>query len=120
MLVIRKPGRVSIEICYRSLPYSKDEPKIYPRKMLFRFAQIRDNVERIVNNWIEAYDQIHPALNLYFSTKTGAQKYLDGKFLALAQGLETYHRRISNEKLMDEGEFKEFVENLVYHCRDEH
>jgi hypothetical protein len=44
---------------------------------------------------------------------------LEGKFLALAQGLETYHRRTSNEKLMDEAVFKELTENLIKQCPEE-
>ena len=110
---------VSISLYYASLPYTKIEPKIDWHRMLFRFGQIREDAERIVNSWFDAYDEIEPALNLYFSTKTGAHKYLDGKFLALAQGLETYHRRTSNEKLMDEAVFKELTENLIKQCREE-
>jgi ApeA N-terminal domain 1 len=111
---------VPIRIYYQSQPYSKDKPKIEWDRMLFRYGLIQNDAERIINNWIDAYDEIAPALNLYFSTKTRAQKYLDGKFLALAQGLETYHRRKSNEKLMDEVIFKELVENLVLKCPEEH
>ncbi len=102
-----------ISLYYASLPYTKDEPKIDRHRMFFTYGQIREDAERIVNNWVDAYDEIKPALDLYFSTKTGAQKYLDGKFLALAQGLETYHRRTSNEKLMDEGVFKELIETII-------
>ncbi len=87
--------------------------------MLFRFEQIREDAQRIVNNWFDAYDKIAPALDLYFSTKTGAHKYLESQFLALAQGLETYHRRTSNEKLMDEAVFKELTENLIKQCPEE-
>ncbi len=107
---------VSISIYYASLPYTENEPKIDSHRMLFRFGQIKERAESIVNNWLDAYDEIDPALNLYFSTKTGAHKYLDGKFLALAQGLETYHRRTSNDKLMDETIFKELTEKLIKQC----
>ena len=44
---------------------------------------------------------------------------MDGKFLALAQGLETYHRRTSNEKLMDDSVFKKLTENLIKQCPEE-
>lgn len=109
-----------VRIYYRSLPYSKDEPKIELHDMLFGYGQISHKIERIINNWIDAYDQIGPALNLYFSTKTGAQKYLDGKFLALAQGLETYHRRTSDEKLMTDATFEELVHYIMKGCPEEH
>lgn len=110
---------VSISLYYSSLPYTKNEPKIDRHRMLFRFGQIREDAERIINNWFDAYDVINPSLNLYFSTKTGAQKYLDGKFLALAQGLETYHRRTSNEKLMGDATFQKITEDLIKQCPEE-
>lgn len=114
-----KKTPVSISIYYASLPYIKNEPKIDLHRMLFRFGQIAEDAERIINNWLDAYDEINPALNLYFATKTDAHKYIDGKFLALAQGLETYHRRTSNEKLMGDMVFKELTEQLIVQCPKE-
>lgn len=114
-----KSKPVSIKIYYPSLPYSKEEPKIEWRRMLFRYGNIANNAEKVINNWIDAYDKIGVALDLYFSTTMGAQKYLDGKFLALAQGLETYHRRISNEKMMDEEKFQNLVKSLHDLCPKE-
>lgn len=115
-----KTAPVPISIYYPSLPFNKYKPKIDWHRMLFRFSQIQNDAERIVNNWFDAYEQIDPALNLYFSTKTGAHKYLDGKFLTLAQGLETYHRRTSNMKLMDEDSFKRLTSALIEKCPEEH
>jgi len=115
-----KTSPVQISLFYPSLPYTKIEPKVDWHRMLFRYGQIQDDAERIINNWFDAYDVIDPALNLYFSTKTGAHRYLDGKFLALAQGLETYHRRTSSEKLMDDAAFSELTENLISQCPPEH
>lgn len=109
----------SISLYYPSLPYTESEPKIDQYGMLFEFGQIRQNAERVVNNWFDAYDEISPVLNLYFSTKTGAHKYLESKFLALAQGLENYHRRTSDEKIMDDHVFKELTESLIKHCPEE-
>lgn len=110
---------VYISIYYPSLPYTEVEPKIDWHRMLFRFGQIKNDEERIVNNWLEAYDKIDSALNLYFSVKEGAHKYIDGKFLALAQGLESYHRKTSNEKEMDDDTFKEIVNKLIENCPEE-
>lgn len=110
---------VSISIYYSSLPFSKNRPKIDWHRMLFRYGQIQNDAERIVNNWFNAYEEIDPALNLYFSTKSGAHKYLDGRFLALAQGLETYHRRTSNMKLMNEDAFEKLTSTLIDQCPEE-
>ena len=104
---------------YSSLPYTKSMPKIEWHRMLFRFVQIRKNAEQIVNNWLDAYEEIDPALNLYFSVKTGSHKYINSKFLALVQGLETYHRRTSSEKLMEYGIFQELKDSIIEKCPED-
>ena len=93
-----KTGTIPINIYYQSWPYSKDEPKIYWYSMLFGFKQIQNSAEKIINNWIETYEQIAPSFNLYFLAKMGMQTYLEERFMALVQGLEAYHRRTSNER----------------------
>lgn len=102
-----KSIHIPIKIYSSSYPYSENIPKIDLYTMLFTYEDIKANAEIIINNWIGAYDEIEPAMNLYFSTKTGGQKYIEGKFLALAQVLETYHRRKSTEKLMNDNLFDE-------------
>lgn len=111
---------VPINIYYPSIPYSENLPNKSWHQMLFTYVVIKSNAQDVFNNWINAYDVLSPALNLYFSTQIGAQKYLDGKFLALAQGLETYHRRTSDEKLMDSCEFDSLVSTIIEKCPDKH
>lgn len=115
-----KKRPVNIKIYYPSLPFSENLPKIDIHRMLFRFGDIRKNAEAIFNNWLNAYSTIRPALGLYFSAVTGTHKYLDGRFLALAQGLETYHRRTSSETLMERGKFRRLVATLLCLCPKEH
>lgn len=110
----------SIKIYYQSIPYSEKEPKVDWHDMLFNYGTIENNFQHIINKWINTYDLLSPAFNLYFSTKAGAQKYLDGKFLALAQGLETYHRRISDEKLMNQQDFEILKSIILKSCPSEH
>ena len=111
---------VPIKIYYPSLPFSKKIAKKTWHQMLFNFHTIKTNIQDVINNWLDAYEVIDPALNLYFSVKTGAQKYVDGKFLALAQGLETYHRRTSNDTIMPPSQFDDLVSTLVDGCPKNH
>lgn len=115
-----KEGLVNIKIYYKSLPFSENPPKIDIHRMLFRFGYVRENAEEIFKNWLNAYSMIRPALGLYFSAVTGTHKYLDGRFLALAQGLETYHRRTSSETLMERDKFRKLVATLLCLCPKEH
>jgi hypothetical protein len=107
---------VSVGIYYSSTSYTKSVPTNGWHQMLFTYGTIKSNASEVFSNWIKAYEEIAPALNLYFSTKSGAQKYLDGKFLALAQGLETYHRRTSTEKLMDSSSFENLISGIIENC----
>ena len=111
---------VPVLLYYRTQPYTENEPEIEWHRMLFRYRQIKENAERIINSWLNAYDKIEPSLNLYFSVSTGDQKYVESKFLALAQGLETYHRRTSNKNRMDEDEFEKLTETLIDKCPKKH
>lgn len=110
----------TIKIYYQSVPYTEKEPNKHWHDMLFSYITIKDNAQQVFNNWINTYEYLSPAFNLYFSTKTGTQKYLDSKFLALAQGLETYHRRTSNEKLMNNEVFESLVSTILKSCPEEH
>jgi len=111
---------VPISIYYQSIPFSEKVTKKNRRDMLFNFGAIKTNAQEVFNNWLNAYKYLSPALNLYFSTKAGAQRYLDGKFLALVQGLETYHRRTSKETLMDKNHFYSLVSEILKGCPKKH
>jgi len=111
---------VPISIYYQSIPFSEKIPKKKWQEMLFNFGVIKTSAQQVFNNWLNAYEYLSPALGLYFSTKTGAQKYLDGKFLALAQGLETYHRKTSSEMLMDKESYETLVSEVLEGCPEEY
>ena len=109
-----------LEIIYQSLPFAIEPPKIEWFNMLFGFREVRDRFSDVLKNWFSAYDNIGPALNLYFSVTNGGQKFLESQFLALAQCLETYHRRTSPEKLMDDEVFSSLLETIMKGCPEEH
>lgn len=119
-LVERDSGyKVPIGIYYKSSSFSAEKVRRNQHEMLFTFHNIKENPQRVFENWLKAYEYLSPALGLYFSTKLGAQKYVDGKFLALVQGLETYHRRTSNESMMDEDSYRHLVNTILAGCPPE-
>jgi hypothetical protein len=107
---------VPIKVHYQSIPLSEVKPEVQSHGMLFRYAHIATQLERILNNWISNYETSAPAFNLYFSSKAGAHKYLEGRFLSLVQGIETLHRRNSKETLMPETKFNDLVATLLKGC----
>jgi hypothetical protein len=115
-----KKYHVPISIYYESNPFSEKIPKKSWHEMLFNFGAIKTNAQQVFNGWLSAYEYLSPALGLYFSTKAGAQKYLDGKFLALVQGLETYHRRTSSETQIDKEAYEVLVSEVLKGCPGEY
>ncbi len=112
--------QVPIRILFQSVIYSNERPIKQWHRMNFQYSLIKDQFQSIINKWLHSYETIKPALNLYFSTKVGAQKYLDGKFLALAQCLETYHRRTNNDSQMPQEIYDDLISTLKEACPDEH
>ena len=104
---------IPIKIYYQSEPHSETKPKVHPHDMLFRYRDVADQREEILTKWIKNYDISEPSFNLYFATMSGGQKYVDGKFLSLAQGIETLHRRNSQETQMPEAEFSNLKDKIL-------
>ena len=114
-----KKDEIQIEGYYRSVPYSEIETEIHWSDMLFSYKEVADEFEEILTKWIENYEIYGPAFNLYFASVFSGQKYLEWKFLSLAQGIETLHRRNSQEMEMPEEEFIKIKENVLEVIPDE-
>ena len=112
-------NRTPVKIYCSSWPYSKDEPEIREQGILFKFKEIQNRAESVINSWIESCEQIAPAFDLYFLTKTGRIGSRDLQFLTLVQALEAFHRRTSDEKHMDEEKFKGIRKQLIKKCPEE-
>ena len=105
-----------VNIYFRSQPYTKDEPFIDWDLLLFGLKEMGVNVERKINTWMRVYDKLAPALNLFFLVQSESHVNAEDKFLSLVQGLEAFHRQISDEKQMDEAEFENLVNTLIEAC----
>ena len=115
-----RTASVPVKIYYSTWPYAKNEPAINKLNMLFKFERIRDSAERIISNWIKDYEQIAPALDLYFLTKAGTLPTMNIQFLTLVQALEAFHRSTSDEMHMDKSEFKAIRRKMLNECPEEH
>jgi len=105
---------IPIRVYDQSLPFTEEKPKV--NRMIFGFHDVRETFEETINSWLSAYEDISPALNLYFSATTGEYRRSEGKFLALAQGLENLSRQKHPGRHMEKARFKELVDDLVDHC----
>jgi hypothetical protein len=111
-----KKRRAEIELYYPSLPHPETPPNIDTHRMLFVYGTIAESLHSVLSAWLENYEQLEPAFNLYFSSTTAKHPYLESRFLFLVQGLETLHRRTSDETVMPEEEFRDIVSRLTEAC----
>ena len=102
-----------IKVYYQGTPHLETKSKIYWHDMLFLYRDVANDFEEILHRWLKNYETSEPAFNLYFASKSGAHKYLDGNFLSLVQGIETLHRRNSQETSMPEEEFSNLVDTIL-------
>ena len=111
---------IPMKIYCRSWPYAKDEPAINDLDILFKYKDIQTRTENIINKWLDNYEQITPALDLYFLTKTETLPTWNIRFLTLVQALEAFHRNTSSEMHMDKSEFKAIRRKMLNECPEEH
>lgn len=88
---------ITVGVYSPTWPYTKNEPDINELDMLFKFTDYQERFESMINLWIENYDEISPALDLYFRSKTGTVPSLNMHFLTVVQGLEAFHRLTGNK-----------------------
>lgn len=110
---------VPLTIFYPSIPHSDAPSKIQRHSYLFSYEAVDGHFDECVTRWLDAYEEMAPSVNLYFSAKSGGHRYLEPKFLALAQAIETLHRRSSSETLMPDADFSELLDLMLKACPEE-
>ncbi len=100
---------VEIEVYGQIMHFFKDSPEIKFYTMLFQYTDIQESFEEKINSWIDAYNVIETALNLFFSVRYNPSQYVESEFLSLAQALETYHRQLYKTKITLKDRLKEII-----------
>lgn len=109
-----------IRVFYKSWPFPDQKPKISAHEMLFKMTCLAGNPQSAFQAWFAAYERVMPSINLYFSAKAGAHRYLDSRFLALAQSLETFHRRTHIRTRMPDTEFAAAIQATLEGAPEKH
>lgn len=80
---------------YWEISHNPDPPESArdPREMLFTLNQVEPDASTVIKRWLARQDRLEPVFNLYFGTLYHPSLYLEVRFLAFAQALETYDFR---------------------------
>lgn len=100
----------------RTMPQSESAPKLSPFGQLFTYHQVKDRFAELISEWLQNFQTIEPSFNLYFAVATSGFMFLESQFLFLVQGLETLHRRTSQETKFPSKEFDALLRILVEAC----
>jgi ApeA N-terminal domain 1 len=102
-----------IEIVYQSTASRRGLESVNPYFMLFRFANVRDRIHLLLNNWFNKTDSLRPVYDLFFAALYNPDEYLHSKFLSYVQAIETYHRRTKTDYLIPEEQHRERIEEIL-------
>lgn len=105
-----------VQLIYESIPTAASPPKFDFQKILLPYSAIADDLERILSEWLLNYEKFEPAFGLYFASRRRAHGYLESRFLSLSQGLETLHRRSSDETKFPESEYESIKKAILENC----
>jgi hypothetical protein len=105
----RRPIKVFWEIPHNPEPRSRS---MHPIEMLFRLPDARPSISAAMQAWFAKQDLFQPVLNLYFGMLYHPDIYIDVRFLAYAQALETYDFRRRDPYELPEGEHRERMRSI--------
>lgn len=108
-----KNRKVPVEVFFGADATFEKNVKIDYHKMLLTYKNMQDRIQGVIVNWLRGYRKFKPAFDLYFAYESGLYKNLEGQFLSLVQGLETIHRRDSQEKTMPNDEFESIKREVL-------
>jgi hypothetical protein len=114
-LVDQAGDRLPLHVFY-PLPHNPEPSarRAYPWELLFNFAQARDRLPDVLSRWLAHQDLFEPVFGLYFGTLYNPSSYREQRFLAYAQGIETYDRlKRPDAKVRDPTEHKALVAEIV-------
>jgi len=80
---------------------------------LFDFSSIRDHYQQCLTHWFDRAETLKTASDLYFLTVYGSDAYSEGRFLNLAQAVETYHRHVRGGSHLDGIQFEDVHKALL-------
>jgi len=102
-----------VKIFYQLAVVPKQRP-LSVFEPLFGYEAIANKFEHLLQNWFGKAEQLAPVYDLYFSSVYGREMYLEQKFLCLIQALESYHRRMVNNRKWPEEDYNKRIEEIMW------
>ena len=111
-IVARHPqsgNEVSIIYVQKHADYKSNIPH---HKMILSLDDIHDYMQHVVVEWFNKYQLIKPTIDLFLGLMSIPKIYLEFKYLALVQAIESYHRATMDGKYMDDSIWKKLIPEI--------
>ncbi len=89
-------------------------------EFLFGYKDIDTSFEQIIQKWFELKEKIDPVTDLLLESFYNATFFNENRFLNLAQGLETFHRRFRNNFVKPKKEHNAMITEIIDRVGDNH
>lgn len=113
------PKEVTVYYLGRKINQNEKE-RDHESQFLFRFPSIKANFEQIILKWFQVQNDIEPCIGALMETFMPSEQPLELKFLSLAHGIETYHRRRRNGFVDTPSVFKAKLDTIIKSVDDEY
>ncbi len=105
---------------YYNLSYHKFIKAKNAHDFLFRYSDIKEKFEQIIQKWFSLKETIGPVTDLLLESFYNASFFNENRFLNIAQGLETFHRRLKNNLVKPEKEHKSMIDEIISQVGADH
>jgi len=102
-----------VKVYYESAPKIMQNRKINRHVMLLNFSNFGERFEKAIGQWISSYSELGPVFDSFFSSVSGSYSRLEGRYLALVQGIETLHRRKMQKPVVTDEKYSKIVNNML-------
>jgi hypothetical protein len=105
-----QPTNTNVKIFYRTTNFMYPVKKLSQRNILFRYSDISQKFADFISNLFSKEQMLDSVYDLYFGTLHDPDMYVSHQFLSIIQGLETYHRRKTQD---NDRKLRERLEEIV-------
>ena len=89
-------------------------------EFLFYYEDISDNFETTINKWFTLNKEIEPIINLFLESFYSInEKFNENKFLNMIHALETFHRRLRKNNVLNKKDFKLKISSILFAVPEE-
>lgn len=103
-----------VAVLYR-LPNTLSPSKMYHHEMLVPFPAIAERFAVLADRWLANAEKLRPVYDLFFSSLSKPDMYLENRFLNLVHALESYHRVMVGGQYLPSEDYKEYYSALMEH-----